>query len=55
MVDEPSEISLSCRVNDGVVIDAEQVAAAHTKLLVSFLAHVRYFVPDHFSHVPAAQ
>lgn len=41
VVDEPGQVAALGRVDDDVLIDPEQVAAANAFLLVASLAHVR--------------
>lgn len=42
VVDEPGQVAALGRVDDGVLVDSEQVAAADAFLLVASLAHIRY-------------
>lgn len=42
MVDEPGQVTTLGRVDDGVLVDSEKVAAADAFPLVASLAHVRY-------------
>lgn len=41
MVDEAGKVSTLCCIYDGVMVNAEHVAAADTFLLVTLLPHVR--------------
>ena len=40
MVDEPGEVAVARGVDDGVAVDAEQIAATDTDGFVAFLAEV---------------
>ena len=51
MVDEARHVAVLRRVYDGVVVDAEQVAAAEPHRLVLLLALVGDRLPDHLTHV----
>lgn len=47
MVDEASEVSTLCSIDDGVVINTEHVAAADAFLLITLLPHVRDHLHTH--------
>lgn len=47
VVDESGKVAALGGVDDGVVVDAEHVAAADALLLVAFLPHVR----DHLKEI----
>lgn len=40
MIDETGKVATLCGVDDGVVVNAEHVAAADALFLVAFLPHV---------------
>ena len=51
MVDEPGQIAAFGGVHNGVVVDAEHVAAANALSVVDFLAVVGHRLPYHLAHV----
>lgn len=48
MVDEPGQVAALGRVDDGVLVDSEQVAASDALLLVAPLTHVSYHLNTAF-------
>ena len=51
VVDEAGEVAAHGGVDDGVVIDAEEVAAADAHGLVGLLPDIRHLLADYFSNV----
>lgn len=51
VVDEAGEVATLGSIYDGVVVDAEHVAAPDAFLLVALLPHVRNHLSDVLSHV----
>lgn len=48
MVDEPGQVAALGRIDDGVLVDPEQVATADAFVLVTSLTHVRYHLKTVF-------
>ena len=51
MVDEARQVTVARGVDDVVVVDTEEVAAAHASRLVAALPLVRHGLPHHLPHV----
>lgn len=51
MVDETGEVAALGGINDGVMVDAEEVAAANANCFVFLLAHVSDRLTHHITHV----
>ena len=51
MVDEARQVAVARGVDDVVVVDAEEVAAAHTGRFVAALPLVRHGLPHHLHYV----